>query len=298
MELYNKQNGRDWGVNLDQRAELDGVSLLYGKHGKGEPVLVIHGVLIADAVIPPLQLRPEIFEHYEFIGYYRAGYHGSTCDEKQISIETHAEHVRQLLDHLELEKVHLVSYSFGGLVAMQVMLSYPERVHTSVMLEPYLPRESQTAIEDNTHAFTEAFALYEQGHMLAAAQSYQAGICGDRFLASVDLTCSRDVWDKVTEATSTVFTVDMPAYMNWGFRPSQADDAIISKKPDMPVLAVMGADSESVVAGFQETQAFLLDWLPQAERCGIPYATHGLQMMNPSAVAESIMHFLQKHPLA
>ncbi|MEM6427897.1 MAG: alpha/beta hydrolase [Deinococcota bacterium] len=297
MEIYNAASGRDWGVPFDQWAELDGVRLRYGSHGTGEPVLVVHGVNIADSILPPFMLYPEIFEHYQFIGYYRAGYHGSTCDDAQISIEAGARHLKQLLEHLNINKVHLLSFSFGGLIAMQAMLSYPDLFHTSVMIEPYLPKQSQAALDANMHAYQQAHAFYEQGDKLKAAQTYMTAIAGPSFLGCIDLTCSRDVWDKVVEATDTFFQIEMPAYANWAFRPWHADDFIVSKKPDMPVLAMMGSDSESILPGFRETQTFLLDWFPQAERCGIPYATHGVQLMNPVAAASATLRFLQKHPL-
>ena len=77
---------------------------------------------------------------------------------------------------------------------------------------------------------------------------------------------------------------------------SQAD-SLVRQKPRMPVLAVMGLDSESAMPGFRETQRFLMTWLPQAERCGIMNATHGMQSMNPVAVGEGVHAFLKKHPM-
>ena len=56
----------------------------------------------------------------------------------------------------------------------------------------------------------------------------------------------------------------------------------------MPVLAVMGLDSEEAMPGFRETQRFLMEWLPQAERCGVIGATHGMQSMNPLAVGDPL----------
>ena len=97
-------------------------------------------------------------------------------------------------------------------------------------------------------------------------------------------------------AVDTTFTVDFPAIASWGFRMSQAD-SLVRRKPDMPVLAVMGLDSESAMPGFRETQRFLMNWFPQAERCGIMNATHGLQSMNPVAVGEGAHAFLKKHPM-
>jgi hypothetical protein len=66
----------------------------------------------------------------------------------------------------------------------------------------------------------------------------------------------------------------------------------------MPVLAAMGLDSEAAMPGFRETQRFLMDWLPQAERLGVMNATHGMQSMNPVAVAQGAHAFLRKHPMA
>jgi hypothetical protein len=68
-------------------------------------------------------------------------------------------------------------------------------------------------------------------------------------------------------------------------------------KPQMPVLAAMGLDSEAAMPGFRETQRFLMSWLPQAERLGVMNATHGMQSMNPIAVAQGAHAFLQKHPI-
>ena len=65
----------------------------------------------------------------------------------------------------------------------------------------------------------------------------------------------------------------------------------------MPVLAAMGLDSEAAMPGFRETQRFLMNWLPQAERAAIPGATHGMQSMNPVAVAQGAHAFLQRHPM-
>ncbi len=110
------------------------------------------------------------------------------------------------------------------------------------------------------------------------------------------MTGPLDVWKRLEQAVDATFNLDFPAIMQWGFKMSLAD-TLVSRKPEMPVLAVMGLDSESILPGFRETQSFLMNWLPQAERCGIPNATHGLQLMNPVAVGEAAHTFLKKHPM-
>src|SRR3989442_1485347 len=80
-----------------------------------------------------------------------------------------AEHVKQILDHPGIEKAHILAFSFGGLIGFQFLLSYPERAHSAILLEPYLPREAQAGVEANTKAFMDALAIYQTGDKLGAA---------------------------------------------------------------------------------------------------------------------------------
>ncbi len=288
--------GREWNIDLDRKVKVSNAELRYTVLGKGEAVLCIHGTSIADSLITPLRFYPPLFEDYQLITYYRAGYNGSLLEKASLTIEEGAEHVKQLLDHLGIQKVHIVAFSFGGVIGFQFLLSYPERAHSVVLLEPYLPRESAAGVQANIDAFNRANALYQAGNKLGGAQLYMELVCGPRFLGAVEMTNPLDVWRRVEEAADTTFTVDFPAISNWGFRMSQAD-SLVHQKPTMPVLAVMGLDSEAAMPGFRETQQFLMSWLPQAERCGIMGATHGMQSMNPIAVGEAVHTFLRRHPM-
>lgn len=288
--------GREWNVEHDRRAKVSNAELRYTVLGTGEPVLFIHGTSIADSLITPLRFFPPLFDDYQLISYYRAGYNGSTLEKRTLGIEDGAEHARQLLDHLGIAKAHVVAFSFGGVIAFQFLLSHPERAHSAVLLEPYLPRENPRSVQANIDAFTRANALYQRGDKLGAAQLYMELVCGPAFLGAVELTNPLDVWRRVGECVDTTFTVDFAAINAWGFRMSQAD-AMVARKPAMPILAVMGMDSEAAMPGFREVQEFLMRWLPQAERCGIMNATHGMQSMNPRAVGEAIHTFLKRHPM-
>ena len=290
-------NGREWNVDHNRTAKVSNAELRYTVLGEGEPVLCIHGTSIADSLITPLQFHQPLMRDYQFISYYRAGYNGSTLAKDSLSIEEGADHVAELLDHLGIEKAHILAFSFGGVIAFQFLLSHPERAHSAVLLEPYLPRESQAAIQANTDAFMKAMAIYQTGDKLGAALDYMESVCGPNFLSAVEMTGPLNVWDRVEQCVDTTFTVDFPAISQWGFTPSKADE-IAPVKPSMPVLAAMGLDSESAMPGFRETQRFLMNWLPQAERAGIPGATHGMQSMNPLGVAQVTHEFLQRHPMS
>jgi len=287
--------GRDWTVDHDRSVQVSNATLKYAVVGTGEPVLCIHGTNIADSLIQPMRFYPPLLEGYQLISYYRAGYNGSTLDKPELSIEESTEHARQLLDHLGIDKAHIMAFSFGGVIGFQFLLSYPERAHSGILLEPYLPREADDAIKANTDAYLRALAIYQAGDKLGAAQRYMEDVCGPNFLSAVEMTGPLDVWRRVEECVDTVFQVDFPAISNWKFRMSEADN--FGPKPTMPILAAMGLDSEAAMPGFRETQRFLMNWLPQAERLGVMNATHGMQSMNPVAVAQGVHAFLQKHPM-
>jgi pimeloyl-ACP methyl ester carboxylesterase len=289
--------GREWTVAHDREAKVSNATLKYAVVGEGEPVLCIHGTNIADSLVTPMRFYPPLLEEYQLVSYYRAGYNGSTLEAPALSIEEGATHARELLDHLGIDRAHILAFSFGGVIGFQFLLSYPERAHSAVLLEPYLPREEPAAVQANTDAYLRAVARYEAGDKLGAAQGYMADVCGPDFLSAVEMTGPLDVWDRVAACVDTVFGVDFPAIANWGFRMSKADE-LVAEKPRMPVLAAMGLDSEAAMPGFRETQRFLMTWLPQAERLGVPGATHGMQSMNPVGVAQGVHAFLRRHPMS
>jgi len=289
-------NGREWNVDHDKLAAVSNAELRYADLGSGEPVITVHGTTVADSLITPLRFYPDLFRDYRMISYYRAGYNGSKLTKDSLSIEEGAEHIGELMDHLGIEKAHIVAFSFGGVIGFQFMLSHPERVHTATLLEPYMPREEPDAIQANIDAYMAAMELFQGGDKLGAALLYMVKVCGPNFLSCVELTGPLDVWKRVEACVDTTFTIDFPAISNWPFRMSSADD-FVSTKPSMPVLAMMGTDSESAMRGFRATQRWLMNWLPQAERAGILNATHGMQSMNPVAVGEALYTFLKKHPM-
>ncbi len=283
---------REWNINHDKKAKVSNAELRYAVIGSGEPVICVHGTTLADSLITPLQLYPKLFDDYQFISYYRAGYNGSTLEKDSLSIEEGADHIKELLDHLNIKKAHLVAFSFGGVIGFQFMLKYPQYLHSAVLLEPYFPREAPAAVEANTQAFMKAFELFQKGEKSKAAMQYMEDVCGPRFFSCVELTNPLDIWNRMEGGVDTTFTVDFPAISTWPFKMSEAEKTV-KNKPQMPVLAVMGTDSETVMPGFREAQEFLMNFLPQAQRCGILGATHGMQSMNPIAVGEAIHTFLK-----
>lgn len=60
------------------------------------------------------------------------------------------------------------------------------------------------------------------------------------------------------------------------------------------MLAVVGTETASM---FRESHELIKQWLPQAEELAIPQVTHGLEYMNPRAVADGLALFFASHKL-
>ena len=58
-----------------QRAQVNGAELEYDVVGSGEPLLLIHGGLLADAFFP-LLAEPRIASSYRVVSYHRRGFAG------------------------------------------------------------------------------------------------------------------------------------------------------------------------------------------------------------------------------
>lgn len=145
-----------------ERAVLDGVTLEYEVSGAGEPVVFIHGALIADA-FRPLVAEPRLADRYRLITYHRRGYGGSSRTLGPISIAQQAADCRALLRHLGVERVHVVGHSYGGCVALQLALDAPRVIHSLALLEPALP------VGANAQFYRETLARAAQRYREAGA---------------------------------------------------------------------------------------------------------------------------------
>lgn len=114
----------------DQFFDSNGVKIHYIVEGEGEPVLLIHGF---SASIPTQWGMPGIIrtlsQKYKVIAYDNRG-HGMSDkphDPALYGNEMVMDAVR-MLDHLKIEKAHVVGYSMGGFITMRLLVTHPERL--------------------------------------------------------------------------------------------------------------------------------------------------------------------------
>src|SRR4051812_11014021 len=113
-------------------ADVNGLHLYYEEYGEaGSPLVLLHGgVLSIDLNFA--RLIPRLVQRHRVIAVELQG-HGRTADiDRTISPANSAADVVALLDHLRIDRAHVLGHSMGGAVAMELCVSHPARVRSVV----------------------------------------------------------------------------------------------------------------------------------------------------------------------
>ena len=113
-----------------QTFDAKGVKLHYLSQGAGEPVVLIHGLHASAASNWQMPgVMAELAKTHRVIALDLPGHGRSDKPDKEDAYGPQlVEDVVLLLDHLKIQKAHIVGYSLGGMVAVKLIARHPERV--------------------------------------------------------------------------------------------------------------------------------------------------------------------------
>jgi pimeloyl-ACP methyl ester carboxylesterase len=122
-------------------AQVNGIRLYYEEHGDGEPIACIHGA--AGSALGWGDAVEELARLGRVIAYDRRGCTRSERPEpyERTSVAEQADDAAALLDALRAAPAVVIGRSYGGTVATDLALRYPDRVRALVLLEPDAPRK-------------------------------------------------------------------------------------------------------------------------------------------------------------
>ena len=122
------------GVSLrEMYAPLPGVRVFYqDSGGSGVPVVFLHAATGSSRVWE-YQIPAFTAAGYRFIAYDRRGWGRSVVDPAGPQPGTAAGDLLGLMDHLGIDRFHLVGTAAGGFVALDFALSYPQRLRSLVV---------------------------------------------------------------------------------------------------------------------------------------------------------------------
>jgi pimeloyl-ACP methyl ester carboxylesterase len=135
--------------------ELNGVTLHYGEHGTGTPLVIIHGGLPSRAMWEPH--LPDLTDDFRVITSDSRGHGRSTNPSGQLSYAQLADDVAALIAALGLVRPVVGSYSDGGQVALELGARHPDAAGALIVGAAY-PEYAISGIRDTVKAFLGADA--------------------------------------------------------------------------------------------------------------------------------------------
>jgi pimeloyl-ACP methyl ester carboxylesterase len=113
-------------------AELSDVRCYYELLGEGDPLLLIPGLGANCRVWDPVV--PRLAEHFSLILVDNRGMGRSVARRKPRTLADYAADYAELLDQLQLERVHVLGLSLGGLIAQRFAVEHAPRVNKLVLM--------------------------------------------------------------------------------------------------------------------------------------------------------------------
>ena len=115
------------------RVTVGGLDIYYEVHGElspGEtPILLLHGGM-GSIQTDFAALLPALAENHVVIGVDQQGHGRTGGREADITLSAMREDTLAVLDALDVERVHVVGFSMGGMLALELGVHAPERIAT------------------------------------------------------------------------------------------------------------------------------------------------------------------------
>ncbi|AIL32885.1 alpha/beta fold hydrolase [Basilea psittacipulmonis] len=256
----------------------DNSPLFFQQMGEGEAVILIHGSL-CDYRYWRTQ-TPVLSESYRIIvpslRYYWPNHRNVDLSLNTIvpafSIAQHAQDILALMDHLNLEKAHILGHSRGGVVALKLAFDHPERVQSLILAEPGLRKD----LNHQTWQ-SEAWSQIQQGNIDAGLQQFINQVSGPH------------TWEKMVSWFKNMAR-DNAHTLQWQYQEPFLDIQDKSLQTlTIPTLLLGGSLSPSP---FPEILERLATHLPIHEQYTIEHASHGLNLSHAKTFNQHVLTWL------
>jgi 3-oxoadipate enol-lactonase len=110
------------------KVKVNGINVNYIEAGSGDPLLLIMG-FGGDHLAWGFQ-TPVFAQKYRVIAFDNRGVGQSDAPDVPYTTRMMADDAVGLLDHLKIERAHVLGVSMGGMIAQEVALNHPQRVRS------------------------------------------------------------------------------------------------------------------------------------------------------------------------
>ena len=258
--------------------------LFYEQAGTGETILFVHGAQEDYRVfMPQLEL---LKGDYNVISYSRRyNYPNAGIYEAGIPYgpETEAKDLETLIKLLDLESVHIVGHSYGGLIAMEYTHKNPDRVKSLTLSEPPLLRIPEC---------NQWYKAAQQGLIENVGAAFKTKDTTQVMKAIFEFFVGADIQDQVPpeilESLKANLT-EMKALVN-----SENPFPDISTDFRIPVMLLTSGNTMPQLICTNEA---LTKRMPKAKHVHLADASHQMWMTHPEILSGHLKDFLSANPV-
>ena len=113
-------------------AEINGVKICYEIKGEGYPIVLVHG--FGSKKETWRGQVDTLSKKFKVIRFDNRGAGKSDRPIMTYTMEVFADDIRGLMDHLNIEKAHIIGSSLGGMIVQNFVIKYPEYTNKVVLI--------------------------------------------------------------------------------------------------------------------------------------------------------------------
>lgn len=262
----------------------DGVRLHYEETGEGNTIIFVHE-FAGDHRSWELQMR-HFSRRYRCITYSARGYTPSDipATPSMYSQDIARDDILAIIDHLDIEKAHIVGLSMGGFATLHFGIQYPERAHSLVVAGCGYGAEPDRR-EQFREETDKAARLIETSTGDAFAGLYAEGPTRVQF-QNKDPRGWLDFRNQLAEHSLEGAALTMRGVQRE--RPSLFDLEDKLRNIEVPMLVLTGDEDEPCLI----PNIFLKRTVPSAALQVLPNSGHTINIEEPAAFNTAVSEFI------
>jgi pimeloyl-ACP methyl ester carboxylesterase len=265
------------------KARVNGVELYYEIHGQGDWLVLAHEFSGGCKSWQPQV--DALSRHCRLLVYNNRGYPPSTVpdDPDAYSQEQSIEDLRQLMDHVGVERPVLGGFSMGGSIALNFGLAHPDRIRALVLAGTGTGSIDKA---QNTRDFGPIADRFLTDGPAKVGEDYLRGPTRIQLLRK-----NPAAWKKLYAEFSELSPMGM-AYTLRGVqlkRPTMYELEAGLRTLRLPTLVLVGEEDAPAL----EPSRFLARTIPHATLAVLPKTGHTLQLEEPEAFNAAVLEFIR-----
>ena len=115
---------------MPDKADSFGTSYSLNKVNEKKPIIFIHGVGLTKEIWEP---QINFFKNYNTLTYDLLGHGKTPLKKSKVGLEDFSKQLLKLINELNFEKIHLIGFSLGALIARNFAYENPERLNSLII---------------------------------------------------------------------------------------------------------------------------------------------------------------------